>query len=192
MHFLGPCVTVFGSARTKPDEPFYQQAVDVGEALVRMGFTVMTGGGPGIMEAANKGSFEAGGTSVGCNIILPMEQDPNPYLHKWIDIPYFFVRKFMLVKYSYAFIVMPGGVGTLDELFESLTLIQTGRMEQVPFLLFGRAFWEKIINWDALADAGTISAEDLDLFRFVESAEEAVDVIDNWGDLSARDELPGR
>src|SRR5690348_13721481 len=128
LHFVGPCVTVFGSARFKEDHPFYQQAREVGAALANMGFTVMTGGGPGIMEAANRGAKEAGGTSIGCNIILPFEQKPNPYLDQMLEFRYFFVRKVMLVKYSYAFVVMPGGVGTMDELFEALTLIQTRKI----------------------------------------------------------------
>ncbi|WP_339649617.1 TIGR00730 family Rossman fold protein [uncultured Salegentibacter sp.] len=117
MHFIGPCVTVFGSARFKPESRHYKNAEMIGAELSKLGFAIMTGGGPGIMEAANKGAYEAGGYSVGVNIILPFEQKPNPYLHKWIDIPYFFVRKFLLIKYSYVFVVMPGGMGTLDELF---------------------------------------------------------------------------
>ena len=132
LHFIGPCVTVFGSARFQPDNPYYRQAEEVGKTLAEMGFTVMTGGGPGIMEAANKGAYLNNGYSIGCNIVLPKEQKPNPYLHKWVNIPYFFVRKFLLLKYSYAFVVMPGGIGTLDELFESLTLIQTRMIQHFP------------------------------------------------------------
>jgi uncharacterized protein (TIGR00730 family) len=173
MHFLGPCVTVFGSARTKPDEPFYQQAVDVGEALVKMGFTVMTGGGPGIMEAANKGAFEAGGTSVGCNIILPMEQDPNPYLHKWIDIPYFFIRKVLLIKYSYAFVVLPGGFGTMDELFESLTLVQTQMINEFPVVLIGRQYHVELLEHiDRMKQTGMISESDMDYLFVTDSIDE--------------------
>ena len=144
LHFIGPCVTVFGSARFTEDNPYYQQAREVGKALSEIGFTVMTGGGPGIMEAANRGAFENEGFSVGCNIILPQEQKPNAYLHKWINIPYFFIRKFILLKYSYAFVVMPGGMGTLDELFESLTLIQTQMIQNFPVILFGREYHREL------------------------------------------------
>ena len=124
-HFCGPCITVFGSARIKEDNPYYKMTMDIGARLAKLGLTVMTGGGPGLMEAANRGAREAGGRSVGCNILLPQEQDPNPYMDKWMDFQFFFVRKVMLIKYSYGFIVMPGGVGTMDELFQALTLIQT-------------------------------------------------------------------
>lgn len=146
MHSLGPCATVFGSARFKEASYYYLKAVEVGEALAKLGFTVMTGGGPGIMEAANKGAFEAGGNSVGCNINLPVEQAPNPYLHKQITIPYFFVRKVLLIKYSFAFIVMPGGVGTLDEFFESLLLIQTKMINRFPVVLFGKEYHRDLIT----------------------------------------------
>lgn len=146
MHSLGPCVAVFGSARFKETSNDYLKAVEIGEALANLGFTVMTGGGPGIMEAANKGAFQAGGISVGCNIILPEEQAPNPYLHKQITIPYFFVRKVMLIKYSYAFIVMPGGLGTLDEFFESLLLIQTKMINRFPVVLFGKKYHKDLIT----------------------------------------------
>lgn len=155
---------------------------------------VCTGGGPGVMEAGNKGAAEAGGNSIGLNIVLPHEQAPNEYVTPDLcfNFHYFAIRKMHFLMRANAICVFPGGFGTLDEMFEALTLIQTGRMERVPFLLFGRAFWEKIINWDALADAGTISAEDLDLFRFVETADEAVEVIDNWSTTKARDSIPGR
>lgn len=141
LHFVGPCVTVFGSARFKAGHRYYTMAEKVGAAVVRTGFTVMTGGGPGIMEAANKGAYEAGGTSVGCNIKLPMEQAPNPYMHQWVTMDYFFVRKFLLLKYSYAFIVLPGGWGTMDEMFETLTLVQTGMIHHFPVVMMeiGRA-----------------------------------------------------
>jgi uncharacterized protein (TIGR00730 family) len=125
LHFVGPCVTIFGSARFKDGHPFYEKTEELAAKIAQLGFTIMTGGGPGIMEAANKGAREAGGRSVGCNIVLPHEQHENPYLDKWVDIKYFFVRKTLLIKYSYAFVVMPGGFGTLDEYFEALTLIQT-------------------------------------------------------------------
>lgn len=175
MHFIGPCVTVFGSARFEADNPYYQQAVEVGEALAKLGFTVMTGGGPGIMEAANKGAYEAGGYSVGCNIILPFEQKPNPYLHRWIDIPYFFVRKFLLMKYSYAFVVMPGGMGTLDELFESLTLIQTQMIADFPVVIMGKAYHKELYEHiQLMVKNESISAEDTDLLYVTDSVEEMV------------------
>ncbi|SFL74418.1 TIGR00730 family Rossman fold protein [Shimia aestuarii] len=155
---------------------------------------IVSGGGPGVMEAANRGAVDAGGKSIGLNIVLPHEQAPNEYVTPELcfNFHYFAIRKMHFLMRARAICVFPGGFGTMDEMFESLTLIQTGRMECVPFLLFGRDFWEKIINWDALADAGTISAEDLELFRFVETAEEAIDVIDNWGDCGRRGEIPGR
>jgi uncharacterized protein (TIGR00730 family) len=155
---------------------------------------VVTGGGPGVMEAGNRGALDAGGHSIGLNIVLPHEQAPNEYVTPDLcfNFHYFAIRKMHFLMRARAICVFPGGFGTMDELFETLTLIQTGRMQRVPVLLFGRAFWERILNWDALADAGTISVEDLDLFRFVESAEEAMHVIDNWESGPARDRLPGR
>ncbi|UOA28860.1 TIGR00730 family Rossman fold protein [Pseudosulfitobacter sp. DSM 107133] len=155
---------------------------------------IVTGGGPGVMEAGNRGAQEAGGKSIGLNIVLPHEQAPNEYVTPELcfNFHYFAIRKMHFLMRARAICVFPGGFGTLDEMFETLTLIQTGRMERVPFLLFGRTFWEKIINWDALADAGTISAEDLNLFRFVETAEEAVEVIENWETTKPRDSIPGR
>ncbi|MEW9918055.1 LOG family protein [Marimonas sp. MJW-29] len=155
---------------------------------------IVTGGGPGVMEAGNRGAVDAGGHSIGLNIVLPFEQAPNEYVTPALcfNFHYFGIRKMHFLMRAKAICVFPGGFGTMDELFESLTLIQTGRMQRVPFLLFGRAFWEKIINWEALADAGTISAEDLDLFRFVESAEEAMKLIENWEPGPARDRMPGR
>lgn len=155
---------------------------------------VVTGGGPGVMEAGNRGAHEAGGISIGLNIVLPHEQAPNTYVTPDLcfNFHYFAVRKMHFLMRACAICVFPGGFGTLDEMFESLTLIQTGRMERVPFLLFGQAFWEKIINWEALADAGTISPEDLDLFRFVETAEQAAEIIDNWEPAPPRDDIPGR
>lgn len=173
MHFIGPCVTVFGSARFKSDNPYYQKAEKVGAALANLGFTVMTGGGPGIMEAANKGAYEAGGYSVGCNIILPFEQKPNPYLHKWIDIRYFFVRKFLLIKYSYGFVVMPGGMGTLDELFESITLIQTKMIQNFPVVIFGSEYHKELCQHiQIMAKEGSISTEDLRLLFITDSVDE--------------------
>lgn len=178
MHFIGPCVTVFGSARFEPDNTYYQQAEKVGAALANLGFAVMTGGGPGIMEAANKGAYEAGGYSVGCNIILPFEQKPNPYLHKWIDIRYFFVRKFLLIKYSYAFVVMPGGMGTLDELFESITLIQTKMIQNFPVVIFGSEYHKELCQHiQIMAKEESISPEDMKLLFVTDSVEEMAEHI---------------
>lgn len=155
---------------------------------------VVTGGGPGVMEAGNRGAMEAGGQSIGLNIVLPHEQAPNEYVTPGLcfNFHYFAIRKMHFLMRAKAICVFPGGFGTLDEMFESLTLIQTGRMDRVPFLLFGRDFWERIVNWQALSDAGTISAEDLDLFRFVETAEEAFDIIHNWTPAPPRKDIPGR
>ena len=155
---------------------------------------VCTGGGPGVMEAGNRGAADAGGISIGLNIVLPHEQAPNAFVTPDLcfNFHYFAIRKMHFLMRANAICVFPGGFGTLDELFESLTLIQTGRMRRVPFLLFGRSFWERIVNWEALAEAGTISAEDLSLFRFVETADEALEVIASWGDTSARGGIPGR
>ena len=155
---------------------------------------IVTGGGPGVMEAGNRGAVDAGGRSIGLNIVLPFEQAPNEYVTPELcfNFHYFAVRKMHFLMRARAICVFPGGFGTMDEMFEALTLIQTGRMQRVPFLLFGRAFWEKIINWEALADAGTISDEDLNLFRFVESAQEAIEMIENWEAQPPREEVPGR
>lgn len=155
---------------------------------------IVTGGGPGVMEAGNRGAADAGGHSIGMNIVLPHEQAPNEYVTPDLcfNFHYFAIRKMHFLMRARALCVFPGGFGTMDELFETLTLIQTGRMQPVPVLLFGRAFWEKIINWDALSDAGTISPEDLDLFRFVDTAAEAMEVIENWKDTPTRARLPGR
>src|ERR1044072_2781460 len=163
LHFVGPCVTVFGSARFKEDHPFYALARQVGAGLTDIGFTVMTGGGPGIREAANRGAREAGGRSIGCNITLPQEQQANPYLDQVLTFRYFFIRKVMLVKYSYAFIVMPGGVGTMDELFEALTLIQTKKILSFPVVLMGEEYWHPLVDLlKRMVEAGTISPADLD------------------------------
>jgi len=173
LHFIGPCVTVFGSARFKENNGYYKKAEEVGKALSELGFAVMTGGGPGIMEAANKGAFLNKGYSIGCNIILPHEQEPNPYLHKWINIPYFFVRKFLLLKYSYAFVVMPGGIGTLDELFEALTLIQTKMILHFPVILFGKEYHKELYEHiQMMADNESISQEDMDLLFLTDSVDE--------------------
>lgn len=180
---------------------FYDEARDFARLMTKKSlssdnkeFVVVTGGGPGVMEAGNRGAEDEGGVSIGLNIVLPHEQAPNPYVTPSLafNFHYFAIRKMHFLMRARAICVFPGGFGTLDELFEALTLIQTGRMQRVPFLLFGRAFWEKIINWEALSDAGTISAEDLDLFRFVETAEEAAEIIDNWEPAPARSDIPGR
>ncbi len=178
MHFIGPCVTVFGSARSGPSDTYYQQAEQIGEALATMGFTVMTGGGPGIMEAANKGAYEAGGYSVGCNIVLPKEQEPNPYLHKWIDIPYFFIRKVLLVKYSYAFIVLPGGFGTMDEFFESLTLVQTQMINEFPVILFGKEYHKELLQHiETMKAHEMISEHELDFLFITDSVQEMMEYL---------------
>jgi uncharacterized protein (TIGR00730 family) len=178
LHFVGPCVTVFGSARFKAGHPFYEKAVALSGRIAELGFTIMTGGGPGIMEAANKGAKEVGGRSVGCNIVLPMEQAPNPYLDKWVDIKYFFVRKTLLIKYSYAFVVMPGGFGTLDEYFEALTLIQTRKISEFPIVIFDTEFHKDLIEHiTKMKLAGTISPDDEKLFLITDSVDEAVEFI---------------
>ena len=175
LHFVGPCVSVFGSARFKEDHPYYSMAREVGARLTDMGFTVMTGGGPGIMEAANRGAKEAGGISVGCNIILAHEQEANAYLDRVVTFRYFFVRKVMLIKYSYAFVVLPGGVGTMDELFEAFTLIQTKKILDFPVVLMGKDYYRPLIDFlNRMVEAGTISPEDLELLRVTDSVEEAM------------------
>lgn len=175
LHFVGPCVTVFGSARYGESHPHYALGRHVGASLARMGFTVMTGGGPGLMEAANRGAREAGGRSVGCNIELPTEQEPNPYLDRWVTCRYFFVRKVLLFKYSYAFVGLPGGLGTLDELFEALVLIQTGKIDNFPVVLFGTAYWRPLQDLlHHLAREGTISESDLTLLLVTDSVEDAL------------------
>jgi uncharacterized protein (TIGR00730 family) len=175
-HFLGPCVTVFGSARFDENHRYYSLAREIGQGLARAGFTVMTGGGPGVMEAANRGARDAQGPSVGCNIQLPAEQQPNPYLDTFITLRYFFVRKVMLVKYSYAFVAMPGGFGTLDEIFETLTLVQTGKIEDFPLVLVGREYWAPLLDFmrDTLVARGTIDQADLDRIAVTDSAEEVL------------------
>ena len=178
LHFVGPCVTVFGSARFGDDHPFYELGRKVGRGLSKLGFTVMTGGGPGIMEAANRGAREVGGRSVGCNISLPQEQKPNPYLDRHVTLRHFFVRKLLLIKYSYAFIVMPGGVGTMDELFESLTLIQTRKIEQFPIVLIGKQYWQRLVELlQQMVEAKTIDPADMNLLLVTDSVEEAMEHI---------------
>jgi hypothetical protein len=178
LHFIEPCVTVFGSARFGSESKHYKNAEKIGAQLAQLGFTIMTGGGPGIMEAANKGAFEAGGYSVGCNIVLPVEQIPNPYLHKWIYIPYFFVRKVILVKYSYAFVVMPGGMGTLDELFEALTLIQTKMIADFPVVIFDSEYHKELTHHiQKMVESESISKDDLKLLFITDSVDELVEHI---------------
>lgn len=178
LHFLGPCVAIFGSARITAESPYYTNAKNIGAGLAKLGFTIITGGGPGIMEAANKGAREAKGLSVGCNILLPKEQQPNPYLDKWFVCKYFFVRKVLMFKYSDAFVIMPGGIGTLDEFFEALTLIQTRKILDFPIVLFGKAFWEPLNPlFKSMIEAKTISAEDLNLILFTDSVDEALTYI---------------
>jgi uncharacterized protein (TIGR00730 family) len=179
LHFVGPCVTVFGSARFPESHPYYGLVRDLGARLAREGFTVMTGGGPGLMEAANRGAKDAGGASVGCNIILPAEQKPNPYLDTWIDFRYFFVRKLMLEKYSYAFVAAPGGIGTLDELFEASVLIQTGKIQDFPLVLLGSDYWRPLVDYlkDRLVAATAIDAKDVARWHVTDSPEEAVKII---------------
>jgi uncharacterized protein (TIGR00730 family) len=182
-HFCGPCVTVFGSARFGEDHKYYALAREVGAGLARAGFTVMTGGGPGIMEAANRGAKDVGGRSVGCNIELPREQQPNPYLDRWITFRHFFVRKVMLIKYSYAFIALPGGFGTMDEIFETATLIQTGKIQQFPVILMGSAYWEPLTAFlrDRLVAERTIEPVDLERITVTDSPEEAVETVTRVG-----------
>jgi uncharacterized protein (TIGR00730 family) len=179
LHFVGPCVTVFGSARFKEDHPYYVLARALGAGLANAGFTVMTGGGPGIMEAANRGAKDAGGYSVGCNIKLPVEQKPNPYLDRWVEFRYFFVRKMLLEKYSYAFVAMPGGLGTLDEIFETAVLIQTGKIKEFPLVLMGRSFWAPLVDYlrDHLLAAGTVDIVDVERWLVTDSVDEAVQLI---------------
>jgi uncharacterized protein (TIGR00730 family) len=175
LHFVGPCVTVFGSARFKEDHAYYEMARNVGSRLSEIGFTVMTGGGPGIMEAANRGAKESGGPSIGCNIILPHEQEANAYLDKVLTFNHFFIRKVMLIKYSYAFVVMPGGVGTMDELFEAITLIQTKKILSFPVVLMGKDYWTPMVDFmEQMVAAKTISPEDLDLVLLTDSVDEAM------------------
>jgi len=181
LHFVGPCITVFGSARFKEDHPYYTAAREFGKRVASLGFTTMTGGGPGIMEAANRGAYENGGISVGCNIVLPHEQKENPYLTKSVTFEHFFVRKTMLTKYSYAFIIMPGGFGTMDEFFEIVTLIQTKAVTQFPVVLYGESYYKPLIDTIYfMAEQGTISAEDLKLVLLTDNIDEAMEHISKY------------
>jgi uncharacterized protein (TIGR00730 family) len=178
LHFAGPCITVFGSARFKEDHQYYICAREFGKRIAEMGFTTMTGGGPGIMEAANKGAFENGGQSVGCNIRLPFEQFSNKYLHRSMTFEYFFTRKTILIKYSYAFVIMPGGFGTMDEFFETLTLIQTKSITAFPIVLFGEDYYAPLMDvMHAMAKTGTISEEDMSLVLLTDDVSQAMDHI---------------
>jgi hypothetical protein len=182
MSAIGPCVSIFGSARTKEDEKYYKLAINISKKVAEAGYGIITGGGPGIMEAGNRGAYLAGGTSVGLNIDLPFEQHDNPYIDddKSLDFDYFFVRKVMFVKYSQGFIVLPGGFGTLDELFEAITLIQTNKIGKFPIILVGSEFWNGLFDWikNTMLAAGNIGPTDLDLVRIVDTEDEVVEVID--------------
>lgn len=181
LHFIGPCITVFGSARFKEDNEYYIAAREFGKRIAQIGFTTMTGGGPGIMEAANRGAFENGGMSVGCNIQLPFEQVANKYVHKSVTFEYFFVRKTLLIKYSYAFIIMPGGFGTMDEFFETLTLVQTKTITTFPIVLFGKSFYKELMEAMLdMAEKGTISKEDMSLVLLTDDIGEAMDHISKY------------
>ena len=186
---IGPCVSIFGSARTTHDNPYYGLAERIAKRITDLGFGVITGGGPGIMEAANKGAHDNGGTSVGLNIELPFEQQSNPFIDKQnsIDFDYFFVRKVMFVKYAQGFVVMPGGFGTLDELFEAITLIQTKKVDKFPIILVGRNYWQGLYDWikNTLANQGSISPEDLQLIELVDTEDEVVQILTNFYDQFA-------
>lgn len=178
LHFVGPCITVFGSARFKEDNEYYTAAREFGKQIAAYGFTTMTGGGPGIMEAANRGAFESGGMSVGCNIQLPFEQMHNKYMHQWVTFEHFFVRKVILLKYSYAFIIMPGGFGTMDEFFETLTLVQTKTIHNFPIVLYGKEYYEPLLEvMHHMAEKGTISKEDMSLVLLTDDITEAMEHI---------------
>lgn len=182
---IGPCVSIFGSARTKPDHKYYKLAESIAKSIVESGYGVITGGGPGIMEAGNKGAHLGGGTSVGLNIDLPFEQHDNPYIDhdKSLDFDYFFVRKVMFVKYSQGFVVMPGGFGTLDELFEAITLIQTHKIDKFPIILVGTDFWKSLLDWvktTLLEGFGNISPKDLDLIHLVDTEDEVIAILDTF------------
>ncbi len=176
---IGPCVSIFGSARTEPGTKFYKLAEEIAYQLTQHGYGVITGGGPGIMEATNRGAWELGAKSIGLNITLPFEQVPNPYITPELcfQFHYFAIRKMHLLMRARTLVAFPGGFGTLDELFETLTLIQTGKVRRIPVLLFGREFWERVIDFQVLVDEGTIAAQDVNLFRYVDTAEEAWEVI---------------
>jgi uncharacterized protein (TIGR00730 family) len=182
LHFIGPCVTVFGSARFPDGHPYYEMARETGRLLAEAGFTVMTGGGPGVMEGANRGALEVGGRSVGCNIELPHEQRPNPYLDFFLEFRYFFVRKVMLVKYSHGFVVLPGGFGTMDEIFETATLIQTGKIPSFPLILMGTEYWRPLFEMlrGTMLPHGTVEAADIDRLQLTDSPEVAIAAVERY------------
>jgi uncharacterized protein (TIGR00730 family) len=178
LHFVGPCVTFFGSARFDENHEYYEMTRKAAAEVAKLGFTIMTGGGQGLMEAANRGAKEVGGRSVGCNIVLPLEQQPNSFLDKWVNIRYFFIRKTLLIKYSFAFFVVPGGFGTLDEFFEAITLIQTKKIQQFPIIIFNKAFHKELLEHiDLMKCEKTISPQDLKLILVTDSIEEAIQFI---------------
>nr|WP_199078651.1 TIGR00730 family Rossman fold protein [Pedobacter sp. ASV19] len=178
MHFIGPCITIFGSARFKEGHPYYELTRKAAGAFAELGFTIMTGGGPGLMEAANRGAKEAGGKSVGCNIELPAEQMHNAYLDKWVNIKHFFIRKILLVKYSFGFVVMPGGFGTLDEYFEALVLIQTHKIKDFPIIIFGKEYHKELLGHiQTMEKNGTINLNDRTLFMVTDDIDEALALI---------------
>ncbi len=183
-HFLPPAITVFGSARFNEGHRYYELARKMGARLAKAGYVVVTGGGPGIMEAANRGSFEAGGYNVGANIILPFEQSHNPYLNRVVNFYYFFVRKVILVKYSFAFIIFPGGFGTLDEMSEALTLIQTGKLYDFPVILIGKDYWRGLVQWmhEVLVAQGAVKAQDMEYFTLTDDLDEAMSIILNYAE----------
>jgi uncharacterized protein (TIGR00730 family) len=185
MSKIGPCVSIFGSARTKPESKYFKIAIEISSQLANLGYGIITGGGPGIMEAANQGAQSAGGKSVGLNIDLPFEQNHNPYIDSEhnLEFDYFFVRKVIFVKYSQAFVIMPGGLGTLDEMFEAMTLVQTKKINKRPIVLVGSSYWQGLIDWikkSVLEDEKNISPDDLKLIQIVDTAEEAVKYIDDF------------
>jgi hypothetical protein len=196
LHFVGPCVTFFGSARFKEDHPYYQAAQELAARIGRVGFTIMTGGGPGIMEAANRGARDVGARSVGCNIVLPHEQYANPYLDVSLTFERFFIRKVLLLKYSMCFVVMPGGAGTLDELFETVTLIQTGKVKNFPILLYGKDYWKPMLDQiDRMIEQGTIGKKELEFVFVADSVDEATALLQDrlvimWQDAHQRKDAP--
>lgn len=187
LHFLGPCVTVFGSARFEESHPYYELARRIGAGIARLGFNVMTGGGPGIMEAANRGAKDVGGRSIGCNILLPHEQKPNPFVDITVTFRYFFIRKVMLVKYSQAFVILPGGFGTLDEAFEAATLIQTGKISNFPVIFVGVEYWQPLFDFmsQTMLANGTISASDLELVTLTDSVDEVMSLLADCSSIPA-------
>jgi uncharacterized protein (TIGR00730 family) len=178
LHFVGPCITIFGSARFKEDHPYYDLTRRAAASFAKLGFTIITGGGPGLMEAANRGAKDVGGRSVGCNIQLPVEQQPNPYLDKWVYMRHFFLRKVLLVKYSFAFVVVPGGFGTMDEYFEALTLIQTRKIKDFPIIILGKEYHQNLIEYiDVMKNNKTIAEQDTALYFVTDDIEEATQLI---------------